>query len=353
MMISEKMKAVVLYGPGDMRIEEISLPAISENDVLVRVVAAGICSSDLSRFIGKSVYRYPLIPGHEIAGEIIFLGSGVKKWVEGQKVAVIPLIPCHHCSYCDRGKYPQCDNYDYLGSRSPGGFAQYVRAPASNLVSLPEGVDFESGALMEPAAVARHAVRLGNPVSGEKVAIYGVGPIGLMVAQWLRMVGVNKIFLVDIQPHKLQLAKELGFSELINSREQDPVAKIRKLSGNQGVDLAFESAGSPVTFEQCLRTVRKLGRVVFLGNVESEVVLSPQVISGILRGELSLIGCWNYDFAAPPLNDWEAVVISLGQGNLQLKPLISHRFSLEEAPQAFRMMVQKTQPYNRVIFSLP
>ncbi|MFQ6039593.1 MAG: galactitol-1-phosphate 5-dehydrogenase [Candidatus Poribacteria bacterium] len=343
------MKAAVLHGVNDLRYEEVPTPAIKAGEALIKVKAAGVCGSDVPRIMQKGTYKFPLIPGHEFSGEVVELAQNVTDVKIGDRATVIPLIPCLKCDYCQIGEYAQCDDYDYLGSRTDGGFAEYAKAPVSNLVIVPENVDLIEASLTEPAAVALHALRRTGVDAGDKVAILGAGPIGLMLAQWARIMGAGKIFLVDIVEEKLQFAQKLGFTDCINSREQDAVEAIMDATNGKGVDLAIEGAGAAITFRQCIQVARKLGKVIFMGNIETDVVLDAKTVSSILRKQIVMYGTWNSSFTCLPKNEWTTSLSFMNNG-LNIKSLISHRFPLERAKEAIEMMFYKNQFFNRVVF---
>lgn len=183
------MKAANLHAPGDIRCEEVPVPEPGPGEVLIKVKACGVCGSDIPRVMQTGTYRFPTIPGHEFSGEVVGGGPGTETITPGQRVTVVPLIPCRKCSYCANGKYHLCADYDYLGSRRDGAFAEFVKVPAGNLMPLPDGVDFELGALTDPAAIALHAVRKLGLNPGDRVAVFGTGPIGAMALQWAKIVG--------------------------------------------------------------------------------------------------------------------------------------------------------------------
>ena len=249
-----------------MRYQAISRPQPGAGEVLVRIAYCGVCGSDIPRTFVKGTYHFPTVIGHEFAGTVESCGPGVTDFSPDDRVAVFPLIWCGHCSACEQGKYVQCLDYDYLGSRSDGGFAEYVVAPRQNLVRVPDTVSLAEAAMTEPAAVALHAVQRAGNVVGQTVVIFGAGPIGLMVAQWAGIMGASRIILFDIVPEKLELARQLGFTHTFNSRQIDPVETVRAITNNAGAHVAIEGAGVPPTCLQALAAVRRGGRVVLLGN---------------------------------------------------------------------------------------
>jgi len=201
-MSGRTMRAAVLHAPGDLRVERVPVPAIGPSDALVRVSACGICGSDVPRVLTTGTYRFPTIPGHEMAGVVEELGPEAAAAAPGVRVgmpvAVIPLLPCGRCRFCEIGAFAQCEAYGYLGSRTDGGFAEYLRAPAANLVVLPGELSIDQGALLEPVSVALHAVRNLDVTWGATVGVFGLGAIGNFIAQWASAFGARRVFALDI-----------------------------------------------------------------------------------------------------------------------------------------------------------
>jgi len=343
------MKAAVLHAVGDLRYDEVLDPKPANDEVLLKVKAAGICGSDIPRVMKKGTYSFPLIPGHEFAGEIVEIHDDASLHKIGDRVAVFPLIPCGKCAYCRIGEYAQCDDYDYLGSRRDGGFAEYAAVPADNLIQVPDNVDFDCAAMTEPASVALHALRRTGVDAGDNIAILGAGTIGIILAQWARILGAGRIFITDIDDSKLDVAKNFGFTDCINSRE-DPVRHIIKNTDGLGVDICVEAAGTPITFEQSLRVVRKLGKVILMGNVSGDVMIPERTASAILRSQLTIYGTWNSSIASVPKNEWKTALQFMSSAKLDVKSLITHRFPLSKAVEAFDMMYKRMEFFNKVMF---
>jgi L-iditol 2-dehydrogenase len=344
------MKAAVLHAVGDLRYEDVPVPKTTAGEVLVKVRTAGVCGSDIPRVMTKGTYSFPLVPGHEFAGEVAQIGDGVSTFNVGDRVAVFPLIPCGKCAYCQIGEYAQCDDYDYLGSRRDGGFAEYVAAPADNLVPIPDNVDFDCAAMTEPASVALHALRRTGVDPGDSVAILGAGPIGIILAQWARICGAGRIFLTDIVDEKLDVARRYSFKDCINAKQEDAVERIVEETDGRGADICIEAAGTAATFEQSLRIARKLGKVILMGNVTGDVVIPERTASAILRGQLTIYGTWNSSFTAVPKNEWRTALQFMSSGALNLKPLITHKFKLDQVNDAFDMMYNGREFFNKVMF---
>lgn len=343
------MRAAVLYAPGDLRVEDAPVPVCGPGDVLVRVKAAGVCGSDLDRVMTTGTYSFPTIPGHEFCGVVEKTGAGVSRFSVGDRVVVAPILPCFACEFCQRGQYGQCDDYNYLGSRTNGGFAEYVAAPERNLVPLPDNVSFSYGAMVEPAAVTLHGMMRIGINAGDAVAVLGCGALGLFAVQFAKILGATRIIAVDVAEDKLAIARRVGATETINAKDVDPV---RAILEKGPVDVAAETAGTPTTQVQAIETARKHGRVLCLGTAHGDVAIPPKVFEHIVRNEVTLTGAWN-SFSAPfPGREWRAVVDYLENGSLLMEPLLSHTASLEELPERIRGMKDRKFAYAKVIVAM-
>jgi len=334
------MRALVLYAVGDLRYEQVPDPQPALGEVLIRVAYCGVCGSDIPRIFRKGTYRFPLICGHEFSGVVERCGEGVQAFQPGDRVTVFPLIWCGRCFACEKGRYVQCEAYDYLGSRRDGAFAEYVVAPQHNLLRVPEGVSLQEAAMTEPASVALHALRrAGGCQPGETVTIFGAGPIGLMVAQWARMMGASQIVLFDVVEKKLALARTLGFPHAYHSLRDAPEQVIPQLTDGLGAHLCIEAAGVPKTLLQTCWSARRGGRVVLLGNPCADVTLSTSLLSQLMRREIDVHGTWNSDYAVHSRDDdWHTTLDAMAHGGLQLMPLVTHRVPLREAKETLHAM---------------
>ncbi len=345
------MKALVLHAVGDARVEQIPRPEPATGEVLVRVAFCGVCGSDIPRTFVKGTYHFPTVCGHEFAGTVQRCGPNVEGFAPGDPVVVFPLLWCGRCAACEQGRYVQCSDYDYFGSRRDGGFAQYVAVPVQNLVRVPDGVSLQAAAMTEPAAVALHAVRrAGGSLPGETVVVFGAGPIGLMAAQWARIAGASQVVIFDLVPEKLQMAERLGFPLAINVREKDPVEAVRSLTAGHGAEVCVEAAGVPATMLQAMEAARNGGRVLLLGNPSADVTVPAQLLSQVMRRELTLLGVWNSEYSAAGNNDdWHTVLGAVAAGRLDLESLITHRVPLEGALDALKMMRDASSFYCKVL----
>ncbi|HUX11412.1 MAG TPA: galactitol-1-phosphate 5-dehydrogenase [Spirochaetia bacterium] len=343
------MKALVLVADKKLEYREVPMPVKHGRDpVLVRVTASGICGSDMTRAFHGGAYHYPLVMGHEFAGIVDDPGtaSGFRK---GDAVAVFPLLPDFDMPQCQIGEYARSTGYDYLGSRRDGGFAEFVYVPEFNLFRIPDHVDIVHAALTEPCAVALHGVSRLDVTPSNTAAVFGGGPVGNMVAQWLRVRGARDVIVVDIDREKLKLAKEMGFSAC-NPDEGDPVEQIRELTGG-GADCVVEAVGLPQTFVQAIQAAGPGGQVVFLGNIHGEFRLGEKDFSSILRKELRISGTWNSKITPRGNDEWSAVLSHLDR-DIRVEKLISHTPPLSEGVEVFERMASGAERYGKVIFRI-
>jgi L-iditol 2-dehydrogenase len=348
--MEEKMMAAVLHSPGDLRYEEVDTPSIGDSDVLLKIRAAGNCGSDLQRIMVEGTYHLPCIPGHEFSGEIKKLGKSVKMFEVGDRVTAAPLIQCMKCEWCLQGQYNLCENYDYVGSRSDGSFAEYMKIPAFNLVKIPDKMDFEDAAIADPAAVAYHAIKRANGVQvGENVVILGAGPIGMLASQWAKVMGAGCVIATDIIADKLKTLKNIGIDVTIDASTEDVVKRIMEVTNGLGADLIIETAGSVETHKQALLAARKRGRVVHVGRAYKDVCMPDEIFTKIFRRELNIYGSANSNFS-PHAHEWKIVVDYIANGKIKVKPLISHRLPLSEIAETFKKMYMKEIIYNKIIF---
>ena len=342
------MKAAVLHGIDDLRYEDVPVPELGDHDVLVKIKACGICGSDLPRVLKTGTYHFPTIPGHEFGGEVVELGKDVNPEYLHKNVAVIPLIPCHHCKPCEVGDYAQCEHYDFLGSRNDGGFAEYVKVPDTNLVFVPDGLDPEAAAFLEPISVALHVVSNNNVTFGEDVAVYGLGAIGMFVAQWAKAYGA-RVFAIDLDESKVEIAKSLGMKDAICSSKEDAVAIIKEKTNGEGVDAVFEAAGSGFVFNQAFEILKNKGRLGCVGRPVGDLTVTNKSFEAMLRKQITVKGTWSFEFKSFPHNAWDIALAALRDGTIQVAPIVSHRIPLRDTYKGIRIMADKTEPFFKIL----
>ncbi len=341
------MKAVVLENKGVMAYRDVLTPAPRAGHVLLQVKVVSICGSDIMRYT-KGHRQYNLILGHECAGVIAQVGEGVSAELIGQRAAVIPLVPCFECEQCQSGHYSACHRYSFIGSRQDGGYAEYVELPERNAFPVPNGVDFEAVALIEPSTVARHILDLGNFEQGQTAMVLGAGSVGLMAVQWLKILGARLIIATDMVEANLAAARELGAHAALNPTQVDVKAEVNKLAGD-GVDLAIEAAGSPQALAQTIQVTRPRGHIVCGGNQPPEASLPMTFIEDLMRKELRLNGCF-MSYSAPfPGHEWHDTLQALQNGQLNINRMISHRFPLAQAVQVFDDIAARRLAFRKIM----
>ncbi|WP_026508114.1 galactitol-1-phosphate 5-dehydrogenase [Butyrivibrio sp. MC2013] len=352
------MRGWNLYSVADLRFEDVKMPVPSDEEVIVKVEAAGICGSDVPRIYRNGTYHFPAIPGHEFAGTVYSEEGGLA----GKRVGIFPLIPCGVCPMCKAHSYEMCENYNYLGSRCDGGFAEYVKVPVWNLIELDENVSFEEGAMMEPLAVAIHAVRgiLGGRIKPLEwkltegadptapVMVSGIGAIGLLVMMVLRSLGFENISCIGTRDLQFEMAGKLGIDpDDIYSTDDFEGRGAAMLAGQFAY--AFETAGTRCSLERCLDCASPGGRVMLVGNPLADMNLDKNIYWKILRKQLTLKGSWNSYYDHAPLDDWNIAMKLMGQGLIRPNLLISHRFSLEDLDKGLDIMRNKREDYIKII----
>ncbi len=275
------MKAAVLHGPGDLRIDERPVPAIAADEMLLRVAACAICGSDLRTFrFGASNITGPITIGHELAGTIAEAGSAVTGFRLGERVAVAPAVPCGECPYCRRGEQTMCDRLRSIGYQFEGGFAEYMVIPASAIRAgcvnvIPENLSFEEAAIAEPLACAVNGQELLGVGMGDTVVILGAGPLGCMHADLAKIRGAAKVMLVDVQPGRLELARAFPADAVIDGAREDVRARVFEETGQAGASVVIVAAASGKAQEQALTLAAKHGRISLFGGLpKSEPTIS-------------------------------------------------------------------------------
>jgi L-iditol 2-dehydrogenase len=344
------MKALVLKSDKELEYRDVPEPLPrAASDILVAVQYAGICGSDIPRGFQGGAYDYPLVMGHEFSG-LVEEAPASSAWKRGDRVTAFPLLPCGSCGPCQTGDFAQCENYDYLGSRRDGAFAERVYVPAENLFRIPDRVELQSAAMTEPCAVALHGVEKMRIRAGMSALVIGAGPIGCMVAQWLKIEGCDRVYVADVDAAKLAVASGLGMLA-IDSKTLDLVEEIRRLEGSGGVDCAVEACGLPSTFLQALQCAARFGQVVFMGNIRGTLSVPEKEVSRVLRNELTIMGTWNSKIVPRGKDEWTRVLDFL-DGAMRVQPLVSHCPPLSEAVEVFGRMVSRTEWFNKVIFRI-
>ena len=345
------MKAWVLHGIGDLRYETVEEPVPGTGEGLVRVKAAGICGSDIPRIYCTGAYTHPLVPGHEFSGVVVKTGADAAADWLGKRVGVFPLIPCRICGPCQKRQYEMCRNYSYIGSRRDGAFAEYVSVPAENLIALPERVTFEEAAMLEPMAVAVHAMRRVSIGPADSVVVCGLGTIGLLLVMFLLEAGVEDLLVIGNKESQQKAVQRLGLSPeaYCDSQTQDVSRWIWDHTDGQGAEVLFECVGKKETYALSVDHTAPAGHVVLVGNPSSDMALPKPVYWKILRNQLRVTGTWNSAFLQEAEDDWHYVLDRLSDKKIAPADLITHQLPLSELECGLRIMRDKTEDYVKIM----
>jgi|SRR5262245_48038650 len=319
------MKAAILHGPRDLRVEPAADPRVDADQVLVRVAAAGLCGTDYSIWTGDRAVAYPRVMGHEFLGTVVAAAPGVDRVRVGGRVVVEPNYSCGRCPLCREGNRNLCLQRTAVGIDVDGGFAELACVPARCAWPIPSGLGDEDALLAEPLAVVVRAVDRAVPLAGETAAVLGAGTLGLLALQVLRARGA-RVLVVSRSGRRFGLARALGAEATHEAGQGAADTAARGFSGREGVDLVIETAGTAEAVSQALALVRPGGRVVLTGLPHES---TPVSFFTVVRREVTITGSMIYQDEFP-----EAVRL-LAQGLVQGRPLITHRFSLDAIGEAF------------------
>lgn len=346
----DTMKAYVLKKIGDISLCDAPIPQIKKDEVLIKVKAAGICGSDIPRIYSTGAHVHPIIPGHEFAGEVV---DSFDNELVGKRVGIFPLIPCMQCECCKKKTYEMCRNYSYLGSRCNGGFAEYVVVPKWNLLELPENVSYREAAMLEPLAVAVHAVRkLTEGLSKNKsIAVWGLGTIGLMIVSVLKAEGFCNIVAIGKKENQRILLEQIGVEGILYLDDSQGFAneEIIRIKNGRGVDAVFECVGRNETAESCIDITAPGGRVMLVGNPYSDMIFRKSVYWKILRNELTVLGTWNSSYTGEEDDDWHYVLRLLINKRINVDCFVSHALPFEDLVRGLHVMRDKTEDYAKIM----
>ncbi len=330
------MKAAVLYGNDDLRYDDFKTPEVKPGYVKVKVKATGICGSDVPRVLANGAHFYPVVLGHEFAGEVVEIGEGVKTLQIGDRVSGAPLLPCHTCEDCMSGNHALCKNYSFIGSRAQGSFAEYVVLPKVNAIKFDSSISYEQGAMFEPSTVAVHGLFCNDFKGGEYVAVLGGGTIGLFTMQWAKIFGAKKTVVFDISDERLALAKKLGADEVVNTLDPKFMLKAKELTNGKGYKYVFETAGVTDTMKMAFELAGNKANVCFIGTPTKDLIFTPKLFENMNRKEFKLTGSWMSYSAPYPGKEWELTAHYFATGQLKFdEGLVFKRFAMKDAAEAF------------------
>lgn len=322
-----------LVSSGKITLEEVEIPKIDTGEVLIEVKVCGICGSDIHTYKGTNVFTHPpVVLGHEFSGIVSEANSGTKNFKKGERVTVEPNVVCGKCYNCGNGRYNICRDVKVIGGGGyDGAFAEYVVVPEDRLLRLPEEMDMEDGALIEPTAVAVHAVRTSGQRIGDRVAVLGAGSIGLLVMQVARLAGAKEIVITDSLDYRLEKALELGATRVINPNCANVVEVVKKDYGAEGIDLVYDCVGAERTIFEAIKIARKGTKIILVGVPEKRIRVDLALVND---RELELIGSMMY-----VRKDFLTALDTIRTKKVQIKSLVTHYFKLQEVERAFELLL--------------
>lgn len=342
------MKAALFQGPSAkpmFTVEDVERPKPKANEVLVEVEASALCGTDLhildGTLLSKAYKQPPLIVGHEWAGTVVEVGDSANKFKVGDRVFSSPNFSCGVCTFCLRGRPNLCDRRGVFGLNAPGSNAEYIAAPQESLYFLPDGISFKVGSLIgDTLGTAYHAIIRVQVQPGDVVALWGLGPVGITIAQMAKIVGASKLIVVDVVPSRLEEISKLGVADFtINGKEKDAVEEIKKLTDGMGADITIEVTGVNLALGQAFDALRKGGKLLLVGTHSKNYDLWSLAV---MYREMTIIGT----FAHVP-TEAEQFVNLVESGRIKLEALISHEFSLDQVNKAFELFIARKT--NKVI----
>jgi L-iditol 2-dehydrogenase len=325
-----------------MEMQERAEPSLEADEVLIEVKAVGVCGSELSGYLGHNSLRVPpLVMGHEFAGKIVAVGSGVRDLSVADNVIVNPLVTCGQCVMCKQGRNNLCLQRQLVGAHRPGAFAEKVAVPAKNCSVLPVNLDFTGGSLAEPLACGVRTAELAAIKGNDRVLVIGAGAIGLMCIAAVKEASGNVVLISDIHAGRLETALSWGAENTLDSREGDVVAKTKSLTDGLGVDVVIDAVGSTQTRQTAIQSVRVGGTVIVIGLHEADSVLA---INDMVRREITLMGSFAYTKA-----NFTKAINMLAAGKIKVsEDWLEHRH-LSDCAVTFAELVDKPPAVSKIV----
>jgi len=323
-------KAAVLIGKQDFRFEDIPIPELAEDEILVKPKAVGVCGSDIDMYRGvySGLWKLPVIPGHEFAGEVVKVGSGIKNIIPGDKVTSEEILWCGYCRSCKAGFPNFCENVQELGFTVPGALAEFVKIEMKYAHKLPPNVSYEAGSLVEPTSVAYNAIFVqgGGLSPGDFVVVFGAGPIGLLSMILSRTAG-TQVAVVEISEKRRNMAKSLGADYTLNPKDMDVVKEVKALTDGYGANMAIECSANEMVVPNAVECLRFRGKAILVGMLEK-----PSTINGVtfVRKGISLVGSLGHSGH----DTFPHVIDLIARGVIDPSALITNKFELDEITAA-------------------
>lgn len=346
--MSGKMLRVTLTAPKTLVLDYTDIPVPKENEVLIKVLRVGVCGSDPTIYYGHHPYvTFPVVMGHEFAGVVEDYGPGVTNLEKGMRVTVIPHLVCGECRACLTETYNFCESLRCTGAEANGAHVQYICMPKEMVLPIPDTMSMDDAAMVEPACVAYHAAKRGEITRADNVLIFGAGPIGIFCMQSCKALGARKVYIADIDPWRLDLARFLGADETIDLTKTTIDAALGTICGSvKEIDVFFDCVGGKgQVFDEILRIARRGTRVVMVGVLQNEYNIPH--LPDFVQHELRLSGTTMY---VP--RDYRDMIRLMGDGIIKTAGMITHYFKLEQIKDVFKMIEDRSEKFFKIMLTV-
>ena len=345
MVYDKKMLQEVMLSPGKIEFCTQDIPRLNKNDVLIKIKRLGICGSDIHVYHGTHPFtEYPITQGHEVSGEIVETGAEVRQFRKGQKVTLEPQVFCNECYPCRHGKYNLCENLKVMGFQTTGAASEYFVVHESKVTALPDEISFDEGAMIEPLAVAVHAIKQFGDIKDKKVIVLGAGPIGILVAQTAKGLGAEKVMITDISGLRLKKAQECGIGYVANTKDDDFGQVLFEVFGSDKADVIYDCAGNDITINQAIKYTRKGSTIILVA-----------VFEGMASVDLAVLNDHELDLNTSMMyrhEDYEQAIALVKEGKVFLKPLISRHFPFRKFLDAYQYIDQNKESTMKVLIDV-
>lgn len=335
----------VMTKPGEIIFREIPKPVPQRGQVLIRMMRLGICGSDIHVYHGTHPFTsYPVTQGHEVSGIVEAVGAEVKSVRVGQKVTVQPQVFCGQCHPCRHGRYNLCERLKVMGFQTTGMASEYFAVEEEKVLALPPEMGFDEGAMLEPLAVAVHAVRRFGDISGAAVAVLGAGPIGNLVAQVAKGMGARRVLITDVSDYRLDLAKRCGIDDTVNTNSVDFGLAVTRAFGPDKADVIYDCAANDTTMGQAIKYARKGSTIILVG-----------VYAGMAHVDLAVLNDHELDLNTTMMyrkEDFESAIQLVKEKKVLLQPLMSRHFKFEDFLQAYQYIDQNRETTMKVLIDI-
>ena len=338
------MKQAIMMEPGRIEYRDVPVPDVGAGQIEVKLKIIGVCGSDIHVWHGKHPFTpYPVVQGHEVSAVVTKLGDGVEEFKVGDLVTIQPQVVCGKCYPCTHGLYNDCEVLKVMGFQTTGMASEYFVVDAEKALKLPDDMSPEHGAMIEPLAVACHAIRRFGDVAGKNVAVIGGGPIGNLVAQTAKAMGAAKVIITEISEYRLSVAEKCGLIA-VNPNETSLKDAIRNEFGSDGADVIFECIGSPSTLQESVEVARKGSYIIIVGVVPGKCPVSMDIVQD---HELSLLGSAMYR-----VEDYREAIKLVGEGLIEFDALITHRVPFSDYASAYRLIEEQKDKAMKVLIDM-